>query len=106
MTAYLISEVEVADPDGWDRYAAIAAPAIGRYGGRYLVRRASPEVAERDWPDVQPPDQQVIVVEFPTMDALHRWYGSADYAPALSIRKTAVKRRLLFVHGVDEQGAT
>jgi uncharacterized protein (DUF1330 family) len=38
MPAYLISEVEVRDPAGFEAYRSIAACAIAQYGGRYLVR--------------------------------------------------------------------
>jgi uncharacterized protein (DUF1330 family) len=103
MTAYLISQVEVLDNAGWQRYAEIAAPAIAHYGGQYLVRRAIPEVVEGDWAPPHAERQQIIVVRFPGMEQLHTWYGSAEYAGALAIRKTAVRRRLLFVPGVDEQ---
>src|ERR1700744_3542326 len=101
MTAYMISQVEVLDQDGWERYAGIAAPSIATYGGRYLARRTVPEVAEGDWAPPHPEGQQIIVVEFPTMQDLHSWYHSPEYAPALAIRQTAVRRRLLFVRGVD-----
>ena len=104
MTAYLVSQVEVLDDAGWQHYGEIAAPAIAHYGGRYLVRRAVPEVAEGDWAPPHADRQQVIVVEFPSMERLHAWYASPEYAAALAIRKTAVSRRLLFVPGVDEPG--
>src|SRR5260370_7933404 len=78
----------------------MAAPAIAQYGGRYLVRRAVPEVAEGDWAPPHPEGQQIIVVEFPSMEQLHKWYHSPEYAKALAVRKTAVNRRLLFVQGV------
>jgi uncharacterized protein (DUF1330 family) len=102
MSAYLISQVQIIDPAAWEKYREIAAPAIAKYGGRYLARGVVPEVVEGDWPVDQPPEQQVIVAEFPDIDALHRWYSSKEYAPALEYRRTAVKRRLLFVRGVDE----
>ena len=102
MTAYMVSQVEVLDNAGWQRYGEIAAPAIAHYGGQYLVRRVVPEVAEGDWAPPHADRQQIIVVQFPRMEQLHMWYGSAEYAAALAIRKTAVRRRLLFVRGVDE----
>jgi uncharacterized protein (DUF1330 family) len=104
MAAYVISQVEVLDESQWQRYREIAAPAIVRHGGRYLVRGARPEVAEGDWAPPQPERQQINVVEFPTIDQLHAWYQSAEYVEALAIRRTAVKGRLLLVHGVDEPG--
>lgn len=97
MTAYVISEVEMLDETQGQRYRDLAAASIAAHGGRYLVRGANPEVPEGTWPAAQ----RVVVVEFPTMRALHDWYGSDDYAEALAVRQTALDRRLLFVEGVD-----
>jgi uncharacterized protein (DUF1330 family) len=95
MSAYVISEVQVLDESLADRYRALAQAAIARYGGHYLVRGASPEVVEGDWPA----EQRVVVVEFPTMEAARQWYGSPEYAEALAVRGAALARRLLFVEG-------
>ena len=102
MTAYLISEVVVLDEAAWQRYGELAAPAIAHYGGTYLVRRVQPEVAEGDWAPPNAERHEVIVAEFPSLDLLHAWYRSPQYAEALVYRKTAVQRRLLFVRGMDE----
>ncbi|MCM3882170.1 DUF1330 domain-containing protein [Frankia sp. R82] len=53
MKTYLVSQVEVIDNEVWQRYRALAAPAIKKFGGRYLVRGASPELVEGD--DWAPP---------------------------------------------------
>ena len=102
MTAYLISQVEVLDPDAWESYRTRAAPAIAQFGGRYLVRGALAEVVEADWPADEPPPQTVIVAEFPSMDALQAWYASPEYAEALAFRAAAVKRRMIFAAGIDD----
>jgi uncharacterized protein (DUF1330 family) len=34
MSAYVISEVDVRDPEGLEAYRTIAAKAIAQYGGR------------------------------------------------------------------------
>jgi uncharacterized protein (DUF1330 family) len=96
MAAYVISEVEVFDEQRAQRYRELAEASITRYGGRYLVRGAMPQVPEGDWPL----DERVIVVEFPDMARLREWYASPEYAEALAIRQTAIGRRLLFVEGV------
>ncbi|HEY0815637.1 MAG TPA: DUF1330 domain-containing protein [Pseudonocardia sp.] len=104
MKTYLISQVEVIDADAWYQYRALAAPAIAKFGGRYLVRGARPEVIEgEDWAPPAADSQQLIVAEFPTNLAIHAWYKSSDYAKALAYRQLAVRRRLLFVDGVDGQ---
>jgi uncharacterized protein (DUF1330 family) len=40
MSAYLISQVGVLDPEAWENCRTRAAPAIAQFGGRYLVRGA------------------------------------------------------------------
>ena len=97
MAAYAISEVEVLDEAQARRYRELAEASIARYGGRYLVRGAKPQVPEGQWI----PEERVVVVEFPSMELLREWYASAEYAAALEVRRTALARRLLFVEGVD-----
>jgi uncharacterized protein (DUF1330 family) len=102
VSAYLISEVEVLDAEAWENYRVRAARAIARFGGRYLVRGASAEVIEADWPVEEPPAQTVIVAEFPSMSDLKDWYASPQYADAFAFRAAAVKRRMIYVAGIDE----
>jgi uncharacterized protein (DUF1330 family) len=94
MSAYVISEVDVRDPAGFEAYRTIAAKAIAQYGGRYLVRGAA-SIAEGG-----PPPKNIIVVEFPSMEKLREWYASPEYAQALKVRQTALDRRLIFIEGV------
>ena len=49
----------------------------------------------------EPPPQTVIVAEFPSMKALKDWYASPEYAEAFAFRALAVKRRMIFVAGLD-----
>lgn len=96
MSAFVISEVRIVDVDAAQRYMALAEQSIRRHGGRYVARAATPVVPEGDWDT----DRRVVIVEFPTMEALKAWYGSDDYAEALAIAHTALDRRLLFVPGL------
>jgi uncharacterized protein (DUF1330 family) len=102
VSAYLISQVEVLDAEEWENYRTHAARAIARFGGRYIVRGTPAEVIEADWPAQEPPPQTVIVAEFPNMTALKAWYASPQYAEAFAFRAAAVKRRMIFVAGIDE----
>jgi uncharacterized protein (DUF1330 family) len=95
MPAYVISEVEMKDAAGFEAYRSSAAKTIAQYGGRYLVRGGSAELAEGG-----PPPKTLIVVEFPSMARLREWYASPEYAEALKLRRTALERRLIFVEGV------
>ena len=99
MPAYSITGVEVLDADAFTRYRELAAAAVSRYGGRFLVRAAEPVVAEGDWLS----GQRVNIIEFPSMEQMTAWYHSPEYASARDIARKALRRRLLFVDGVDSQ---
>jgi uncharacterized protein (DUF1330 family) len=96
MAAYVISEVEVLDEESFQQYRELARASIEQHRGRYLVRAALPEAAEGDWPS----QRRLVILEFPDVDTLHRWYSSEDYAKALAFRDRALTRRLVFVEGV------
>jgi uncharacterized protein (DUF1330 family) len=98
VTAYVISEVRVIDPEAAKRYMALAEASIAQHGGRYVARAAVPDVPEGDWDE----GRRVVIVEFPTMEKLNEWHTSDDYAEALAISTTALDRRLLFVQGLDD----
>jgi uncharacterized protein (DUF1330 family) len=99
----MVAQVEILDPERWERYKEIAAREIARHGGRYLARGASPEVEEADWN--QPENLQVNMVAFPSTEQAHAWYNSPEYAKALAFRRGAVHRRLFSVGGTDEPQA-
>jgi uncharacterized protein (DUF1330 family) len=103
MTVYMVAQVQILDPEQWERYKEIAAREIARHGGQYLARGVSPEVEEADWS--QPEDLQVNIVAFPSLEQAHAWYNSPEYANALAFRQRAVHRRLFFVPGADEPQA-
>jgi uncharacterized protein (DUF1330 family) len=98
MAVYVISEVAVLDEDRADAYRTLAAASIERHGGRYLVRGAEPEAVEGTWES----PRRMVIVEFPTMDAARKWYASPEYAEALTIRRDALDRRLLFAGGLEQ----
>ena len=95
MVAYVISELEVRDQAAFGQYRALAAASIAHHGGRYLVRGGAIEVAEGG-----PPPVSIVIVEFPDLERLRRWYRSPEYGAALAFRDAALSRRLLFVEGV------
>ena len=96
MAAYVISEVEILDEDSFEQYRTRAQSSIEQHGGRYLVRATLPEAAEGNWS----PQRRLVILEFPDMDTLQRWYSSEEYAQALTFRDRALSRRLLFVDGI------
>lgn len=94
MPAYVISNVSMKPGPALDAYRRLAAAAIERHGGQFLVRGGTLAVMEGAW------RAAAIVIEFPSLEAAQRWYASPDYAEALAYRDDAVERDLVIVDGV------
>ena len=64
MTAYVLADVEVTDPELFDTYRAGTAATVEQYGGAFAVRGGDVEVREGAW---RP--GRLVVLQFPDMDA-------------------------------------
>jgi uncharacterized protein (DUF1330 family) len=95
MAAYAIAEVEVTDPAQFEEYRKLVPATIEKYGGRYLVRGGTVDGKEGGWNP-----KRLVVLEFPSMDAARRWYGSPEYAPVLAMRLKSARSRVVLVEGV------
>lgn len=94
MTAYLIAEIDITDPETYKEYQKMVPSTVKQYGGRFLVRGGAVVPKEGGWNPAR-----VIVIEFPSMETAQKWYDSPEYAPALDIRLRATKSRLILVEG-------
>jgi uncharacterized protein (DUF1330 family) len=94
MAAYLIVDIDVKDAAGYDKYRRQVPPTVAKYGGRFIVRGGASEVLEGDWAP-----KRVVVVEFPTMEALKRWYNSPEYKPLISLRQSHASGDVIAVEG-------
>jgi len=95
MAAYVIVDLDVKNAAALENYRAKVPDTIAKYGGRFLVRGGAHEVIEGNW---RP--KRVVVLEFPSMDALKRWYNSPDYKPLIAERKAAAATDLIAVEGL------
>jgi|SRR5690242_19345577 uncharacterized protein (DUF1330 family) len=93
MTAYVIAEMEVSDPEAYRKYMALTPAAIARHGGRFLVRGGPGEALEGA------PPNRIVVLAFDSMEAARRFYDSAEYRAARKEREGAATARLFIVEG-------
>ena len=95
MTAYIIADIDVTNPEGYAPYRAAAQKTIADYGGRFLARGGAVEKLEGDWKA-----NRVVIIEFPSMDAARKWYHCAEYQEALKIRLANSKGYVILTEGV------
>jgi len=93
MSAYVIVELEVTDPDEYAAYGKLAEASVARHGGRFIVRGGEAEVIEGEW------SPRMVVLEFESLDAVRRWYDSDDYQACLPMRLRASQGRMIAVEG-------
>jgi uncharacterized protein (DUF1330 family) len=99
MSAYIIAEVEVSDPDTYATYRAQTPGVIERFGGRFIVRGGAAESLEG-----APPAGRLVVIEFPDMATARRFYESSEYQAIVGIRHRAANSRLVLVEGHPPAG--
>ena len=95
MPAYVIADLDVTDPAGFEEYRKVVPGTIEKYGGRYLVRGGAMETLEGDWPW-----KRVVVLEFPSLEQAKRWYDSEDYRDPKALRFKTAKTKVILVDGV------
>ena len=95
MSAYVIVEVNVTDPQLFAEYAKGVPATIAAYGGKYLVRGGTVDAKEGGWTP-----KRVVILEFSTMEQARKWYHSAEYKPLLEMRLKASSSKLILVEGV------
>jgi uncharacterized protein (DUF1330 family) len=95
MAAYVIVDLDVKDHAALEGYRRAVPGTLEKYGGRFLVRGGATDVLEGDWHP-----KRVVLLEFPTMDALKRWYHSEEYKPLITLRQRHSTGDLIAVEGV------
>ena len=95
MAAYVIVDIEVTDPVGYEEYKRLAAPTVAAYGGRYVVRGGAAETVEGDWVP-----RRLVVLEFESAEQAKRWCGSPEYAVARAVRQRTARSNMVIVAGL------
>ena len=82
MAAYIVVQIKITRPDGWPEYREEVSRLAAEHGGRYLVRGGDVEVLEGPPHD----GRRVVVFEFPSMDAIKKFWHSPAYEKAKKLR--------------------
>ena len=94
MSAYVVVQIAIHDPAGYEHYKALAPATVAAYGGRYIVRGGASEVLEGSW---QP--ARLVVLEFPTVGQARAWWDSPEYAPVKAVRQRCAHSEMLLIEG-------
>jgi len=82
MPGYILVNVEVRDPVGYEEYTAQVPSILASYGGRFLVRAGANETLEGAW---EP--NRIVLLEFPSVEQAKAWYNSPEYQAIIPLRQ-------------------
>jgi uncharacterized protein (DUF1330 family) len=94
MPAFILAEVDVTNPAGYESYRPLAGASVAQYGGKFVIRGGKAELVEGSKDPAR-----IVVIEFPDSAAAKRWYNSPEYQEALKIRLANSTGRVLLVEG-------
>lgn len=94
MTAYIVSRVNIDDPDSMGSYFAGAPETVEAYGGKYLART-------NDLTQLEGDEQidRMVVLEFPDTASAQAWYDSEEYRPLRDQRWAAANAKIILIPG-------
>ena len=95
MTAYLLVDVDIHDPEGFQEYRTRTPEFIAKHGGEFLVKGGEFEVIEGDWKP-----NRLILFKFPNRQAIRNFFADPDYAKVAAIRFKTSKTIAVAVDGV------
>ena len=95
MSAYVIVEIDILDPAGYEEYKKLAGATVEKYGGKYIVRGGATEVLEGDW---EP--KRIVVLEFESMQRAKEWLNCEEHRELRKMRHRTAKTNMIVVEGV------
>ena len=95
MSAYVVVQVDVKDPERYDQYRKMVPSTLEQYGGKFLVLGAPVETLEGSWHP-----SRFVVIEFDNTEQAKAWWFSAEYKPAKELRQQTSHTEMILVEGV------
>jgi len=85
---------KITSQEKWGAYAKLAAPAIQKAGGRFIVRGMPSAIHEMGM------KERVVIVEFDNVHKAMSAHDSADYKKALEALGDGAERDFRIVEGI------
>jgi uncharacterized protein (DUF1330 family) len=82
MSAFLVLDTKIKNPEAYEEYKKLAKPIAEKFGGVYRARGGAMDVRETDlWSPTR-----IVIIEFPDMQSARAFIDSEEYARIKPIR--------------------
>jgi uncharacterized protein (DUF1330 family) len=93
---WVVTYRSVKNPEAWQAYARLAAPAINAAGGRFLIRNKPAKTYEAGL------NERVVLIEFDSLDKAIAAHDTPAYQQALkALGSGNVERDMRVVEGAE-----
>jgi uncharacterized protein (DUF1330 family) len=95
MSAFLIVDTKIKNPESYEEYKKQAKPIAEKYGGVYRARGGELDVIENTlWTPTR-----VVIIEFPDTKSARAFVNSEEYAPVKPLRTENADCTLFILEG-------
>jgi uncharacterized protein (DUF1330 family) len=95
MAAYLVADVDVTDPVGFEEYRQGLPATLAAYGGRFLTKPGAIELVEGRWAP-----RRLAIVEFESVARVKAWLASPEYRALQEVRHRTAHTNAVIVDGL------
>jgi len=95
MPAYVIVEIDIHDPAGYEKYKKLAGATVEKYGGKYIIRGGRTEVLEGDWTP-----KRIVVLQFDSPQHAKDWLNSEEYREPRKMRHRTARTNMILIEGM------
>ena len=96
MSAYVIVDTKISNPEAYEEYKALARPIAEKYGAVYRARGGEMDVLENElWTPTR-----IVMLEFPDMQSARDFLNSEEYAPVKAIRNANAECTTIIIDGM------
>ena len=96
MSAYMLAQIQIDDPEEFQHYLAGFMPVFEKYGGELLATSKNQTIViEGSWSY-----PRTVIMKFPSVEAAQSWYDDPDYKAIAAHRHRSAQANLVLVEGI------
>ena len=96
MSAYVLAQLQIEDPDEYQNYLAGFMPIFERHGGKLLATSKNKTiVVEGSWGY-----PSTVIMMFPSVVSAQAWCDDPDYQALAEYRHRSARANLVIVEGI------
>ena len=95
MSAYVITDVEITDPDLFGEFFQRVTSTVESHGGRFVARGGDIEVILGEWTP-----KRLAILEFDSVQQVHTWLNSPEFIALRDILSQSCNINMVVVEGL------